>query len=320
MKTALLLTGSGPLVIATSHSSLVDPTLLKELRAKGIEKFIAYELPSDLVQERYGGHFSVAIQDLHESDDLRVIDFNGERAFNLFRLRELGRRVLYERDDAGGATDDRLRQDVVDALDFDPSVDAANIRVAVKDGVVTLTGHVGSYIEKVQTEELVRRVKGVRAIAQELEVQLPGSEKTSDDEIARRALNLLTWDTTVPKDAIQVSVEDGWITLLGQVNWYFQKTAAETALHQLQGIRGIHNRLTLRPQPQVSGVQTRIENALRRAAALETDRIRVSVDGQKVVLEGEVRTWAERHAAETAAWTAPGVSEVEDRLTVVGST
>ena len=170
-------------------------------------------------------------------------------------------------------SDIRLRQDILDELEFEPSLDAAKIGVAVENGVVTITGHVKTYIEKVKAEEVVRHVKGVHGIAQELEVRVPGDKRTSDDEIAKRALDIIAWDTSIPEDKIQVRVEDGWVTLSGEVDWYFQKSAAENAVYRLDGIKGIHNRLTIGPRPQVSDLKNRIESALKRNAELEASKI-----------------------------------------------
>lgn len=187
-------------------------------------------------------------------------------------------------------TDISLRQDVLDELEFEPSLDAANIGATVQNGVVTLTGHVKSYMEKVKAEEVVRHIKGVRGIAQELEVRWPGDKKTSDDEIAQRALNIIAWDTTIPKDKVQVKVENGWVTLSGQVEWYYQKSAAENAVYRLSGISGIHNQLTIEPRVQAADVKNRIENAFKRNAEVESDRIQVSVAGRKVTLDGDVKS------------------------------
>ena len=213
-------------------------------------------------------------------------------------------------------SDIRLRQDVLDELEFEPSLNAANIGVAVDNGVVTLSGHVKNYMEKIKAEEVVRHVKGVHGIAQELEVRFPSDPKTSDDEIAKRALNIINWDTAIPEDKIQVRVENGWVTLSGKVDWYFQKSAAENAVRRLHGVKGIYNELTVEPRVQVTDVKNRIENSLKRNAELETAQIDVTVNGRKVTLNGEVKSWADRDAAENAAWAAPGVNAVEDRLRV----
>jgi len=213
-------------------------------------------------------------------------------------------------------SDKALRQDILDGLEFEPSIDAAHIGVAVADGVVTLTGYVGSYAEKTMAEHVVRRVKGVRAIAEEIEVRFPACKKTADDEIAKRALAIIAWDTTVPNEELQVKVQHGWITLSGEVEWHFQRTAAEYAVRKLSGVVGVTNLISVRPQIDAEDVKQRIENALKRSAEIEADTIRIAVTGSKVTLEGKVNAWHEREVAERAAWAAPGVSAVEDRLTV----
>jgi osmotically-inducible protein OsmY len=209
----------------------------------------------------------------------------------------------------------QLRQDVVDALEYEPSVDAAHIGVAVDKGVVTLTGHVASYAEKQAAIAAVRRVKGVRAIAEEIEVRYPLDKKTSDDEIAQRAIDILGWDTMVPSDSIQVMVHNGWVTLTGSVDWHYQKRHAEEDVRKLSGVRGVTNNIEIKPSVQAEDVKRKIEEALKRHAGIEASAIQVTVrERNKVVLEGKVGSWDERHAVENAAWSAPGVKSVEDRM------
>ena len=212
--------------------------------------------------------------------------------------------------------DKTLRQFIIDELDFEPSIDAANIGVAVEKGVVTLTGHVASYVEKLAAERAVKRVKGVKAIAQEIEVRFSNQPKRSDDEIAQRALDILTWSVQVPADSIQVKVEKGWITLTGAVEWQYQKQAAESAVRHLSGIRGVTNVIEIKPHVAASDVHRKIMDSLKRNAEVEADSIRVVVDNGKVILEGKVKAWYERNLAERAAWSAPGVKAVEDRLSI----
>ena len=210
-----------------------------------------------------------------------------------------------------------LRTDVLDELEYEPSVDAANIGVAADKGVVTVTGHVASYAEKDAAMAAVRRVVGVRAIADEIEVRYPSNKKTSDDEIAKRAIDILGWDTLVPSGAIQLVVRDGWITLTGNVNWYYQKKNAEDDVRKLSGVRGVISNIEIKPSIQADNVKRKIEDALKRHAEVEAKAIQVTVrDGNKVVLDGKVKSWDERYAAENAAWSAPGVKSVEDRLTI----
>ena len=214
-------------------------------------------------------------------------------------------------------TDTSLRQDIIDELDFEPSVNAAHIGVAVDNGVVTLSGHVCSYAEKYAAEQAVKRVKGVRAIAQEIDVRYPNDLKTADDEIAKRALNILRWSAVVPQDTVQVKVQDGWVTLTGQVDWQFQRTAAENEIRKLSGVAGVINSITIKSHVQSVDVKRKIEDALKRSAEVEAAGIRVSLLGNgKVALDGKVHDWKERDAVSRAAWSAPGVAEVHDLMTV----
>ncbi|MBF9232653.1 BON domain-containing protein [Microvirga alba] len=209
-----------------------------------------------------------------------------------------------------------LRQLVLDELDYEPSIDAAHIGVAVEKGVVTLSGHVGSYAEKVAVEHAVQRTKGVRAVAEEIEVRYPTDKKTSDDEIAKRALNILAWDARVPDDAVQVKVQKGWITLTGHVEWQYQRLAAESAIRKLSGVVGVANMIEIKPRVQAPDVEKKILEALKRSAEIEADSVKVTVKDDKVVLDGKVHDWYERVVIERAAWSAPGVKAVEDRLVV----
>jgi len=209
----------------------------------------------------------------------------------------------------------QLRQDVVDELEYEPSIDAAHIGVAVDKGVVTLTGHVATYAEKQAAIAAVRRIKGVRAIADEIEVRYTSDKKASDDEIAKRAIDILDWDTMVPSGSIQVMVHDGWITLTGSVDWHYQREQAEEDVRKLSGVRGVINTVEIKPSVQAEDVKRKIEEALKRYAAIDDNAIQVTVpERNKVVLEGKVSSWDERHAVETAAWSAPGVKSVEDRM------
>lgn len=213
-------------------------------------------------------------------------------------------------------TDIDLRQDILDELEYEPSIDAADIGVAVEDGTVTLTGHVRTYAEKREAENIVKRVKGVRAIAQEIEVRPIGAHITADDEIAKRAVSSLTWNSAVPKDQVQIKVENGLVSLIGKVNWHYQKYAAEKAVQNINGVKGVTNLIEIKPAVSPSDVRQRIENALKRDAELEAKRIQVHVTDGRVTLEGRVRNWAEREAAERAAWAAPGVAHVVDHITI----
>lgn len=213
-------------------------------------------------------------------------------------------------------TDLTLRENVLSELEFEPSVNAAHIGVAVDKGVVTLSGHVGSYAEKLAAERVVQRVKGVRAIAQEIEVRLPSDKKTNDDEIAQRALSVISWDTTIPDHKLKIKVQDGWITLSGEVEWYFQRQGAEAAVRKLSGVAGVINLIVVKPRIEAKDVKHRIENALLRNAELEAGQIHVEVSGGRVKLEGKVKAWHERDVAKRAAWAVPGVTAVEDHLAI----
>ena len=211
----------------------------------------------------------------------------------------------------------QLRQDVLDELDFEPSVNAAHIGVGVNGGVVTLTGFVSSYREKLAAERAVRRVKGVKAIAEEIEVRLPSDKKTADDEIAGRAVDILKWRVGFPAERIAVKVEKGVVTLTGDVDWQFQKTEAGAAVHHLSGVVSVVNLVQVRTTVHDSEVKEKIQNALRRSAELDASRITVHAEGSgKVVLSGKVHAWYERELAEQAAWAAPGVTAVVDHILI----
>ena len=213
-------------------------------------------------------------------------------------------------------SDLQLRQDVLDELEFEPSVNAAHIGVAANRGVVTLTGFVTNYAEKAAVERAARRVKGVKAIAEEIEVRLPSDTKRSDDEIAARALDILKWQVGVPADRIKVKVERGTVTLTGDVDWQFQKTDAEHVVHKLTGVANVVNQIRVASAVRASEVKEKIQKALERSADVEASRITVQTEGGRVVLSGKVRAWYERDIAERAAWSAPGVTEVQDHLTI----
>jgi osmotically-inducible protein OsmY len=214
-------------------------------------------------------------------------------------------------------TDMNLRQDIIDELDFEPRVNSALIGVAVKDGVVTLSGHVGSYAEKLAVEKAVKRVKGVKAIAEEVDVRFPEDKKTADDEIAARAVSLLRWSAVVPADSVMVKVQEGRVNLSGQVTWQFQRSAAEAEVRRLSGVVGVINSITIKPRVQAVDVKHKIEAALKRNAEIDAQGIQVSVeDGGRVCLNGYVHDWREREAAQHAAWMAPGVTLVDDRLRI----
>lgn len=211
-----------------------------------------------------------------------------------------------------------LRQHIIDELEFEPSVDTALIGVAVENGIVTLTGHVPSYWQKTAAEAAVWRVKGVKAIAQEIQVRFAQDKKTADDQIAERAVKLLEWDILVPKDVIRVKVQNGYVSLEGEVVWQFERRAAEENVRKLTGVVGVFNNITIKPEIEASDVQQSIEDALKRYAELQSRRIQIDVrENGVVMLDGQVDSWEELQAVERAAWSVPGVRMVEDRISIV---
>ena len=214
-------------------------------------------------------------------------------------------------------TDKQLQRDVLDELQYEPSVDASKIGVIAHNGIVSLTGTVASYAEQNAATHAAERIAGVKAVANETKVELPSMHQRDDADIAQAVLNAFKWHVWVPQDAIKVSVERGWVTLEGTVNSKFQRTSADDAVRYLTGVQGVINLISVK-QPAInsSEVKIKIENALRRATELEAAHINVEVQGNKVVLRGNVRSWAERSDAERAAWAAPGVGQVEDNLTI----
>jgi osmotically-inducible protein OsmY len=213
-------------------------------------------------------------------------------------------------------SDLELRQDVLDELEFEPSVNAAHIGVAANRGVVTLTGFVTNYAEKAAAERAARRVKGVQAIAEEIEMRLPSDTKRSDDEIAARAVDILKWQVGVPADRITTKVEKGIVTLTGEVDWQYQRTDAEHVVHKLTGVTGVVNQIRVSAPVHAFEIKEKIQKALQRSAEVEASGITVHTEGGRVVLSGKVRAWYERDIAERAAWSAPGVTEVQDHLTI----
>ncbi len=213
-------------------------------------------------------------------------------------------------------TDKQLQQDVLAELGWEPSVNAAKIGVEVSDGIVTLAGHVGTYAEKLNAERAAQRVAGVKALAVELDVALSGTSKRTDRDIARTAQDVLQWTTYLPPDSIKVKVENGWVSLSGQVEWDYQRQDAAAAVRHLMGVTGVSDEIVLKPKASSSVVKADIEAALKRRAQSHAEQIAVDVEGHEVTLTGTVNSWSERQLAVSSAWAAPGVNYVRDNMTV----
>jgi osmotically-inducible protein OsmY len=212
--------------------------------------------------------------------------------------------------------DQSLKQTVLDELKWEPSINAAHIGVTVRDGVVTLTGHVESYAQKLAAQKGAERVAGVKAIAQEIEVDYGPNPVGGDEDIAKRAVQILAWDIGVPRDRLKVKVEKGWVTLSGHVDWYFQKHNAESCVRRLHGVLGVIDSITIDPSIGAQDISNKINSALRRTAFFNHDHVAVAAEGGKVTLRGHVDSYYERSLANSTAWSAPGVVAVENLLTV----
>jgi osmotically-inducible protein OsmY len=213
-------------------------------------------------------------------------------------------------------TDSELRQAIQDELGWEPSIDDREIGVSVKEGVATLNGTVNNFFVKWEAGSAARRINGIMAVANDIEVQLPGDHHRNDTDVARKAAEALAWDVSLPADCVKVTVSDGWITLGGEVDWGYQKTAAETAVRRLLGVRGVTNGITVKPSAVPSNIKARIEAAFHRSAALDAQGIRVEAKGGQVTLHGNVRTWMERDEAERSAWGAQGITSVENLISL----
>jgi osmotically-inducible protein OsmY len=214
------------------------------------------------------------------------------------------------------STDSDLKRAVLDELSWEPSVDAAHIGVTANAGVVTLTGHVENYSQKLDAEKATSRVKGVKAVAEEIEVKLPYDLKRGDEDIAAAAIDRLGWNSNIPDDAIQVKVAKGWVTLTGAVNWHFEKDAAEQDIRALSGVIGVSNQVLVKPTINASNVKDDIEQALHRSWYYDPNTIQVSAEGGQIKLTGNVTTWNARCLAGSTAWSAPGALSVENAITV----
>ena len=214
-------------------------------------------------------------------------------------------------------TDAQLQKDVTAELGWEPSINAAQIGVEVKDGIVTLAGHVCCYAEKWDAERAAQRVAGVKALTVEIEVKLPGTSTRTDVDVARSAENVLLWATDAAQGGVKVMVENGWITLSGEVDWDYQRQAAASAIRHLTGVRGVSCNIAVKPKVSSTAVKSDIEAALKRRAIHEAQKIGVEVHGTSVTLTGTAHSWSERELATHTAWGTPGVQYVVDEITVV---
>jgi osmotically-inducible protein OsmY len=209
-----------------------------------------------------------------------------------------------------------IQQDVQEELLWEPTLNAVEIGVSVKHGIVTLSGSVDSLSKKLAAERAVKRVKDVKAVAMDVEVVYPSSHKKSDAAIAQAAVDVLSWSNLVPKDRIHIEVEDGYITLEGEVQWQYQRDAARDAVKDLQGLKGISNLITVRPAATTFLIKDNIKKALQRMANIEADNITLLTEDKTITLKGKVRSWREREEVEQVVWSTPGVSAVNDELEI----
>ena len=213
-------------------------------------------------------------------------------------------------------SDHEIELDVKDELQWDPNLDATDIAVSVKKGVVTLAGFVKNYADKYEAESAAKRVAGVLGVANDIEVRMPSVDERPDPEIARDAVAAIKSQLPISSENIKVIVKNGWVTLEGPVEWQYQRNTAETAVRRIKGVRGVSNLIQLKPRVQPSEIKRKIQDAFKRSAEIDANRITVEANGGEVVLKGTVRSWIEREEAERAAWAAPGVTKVEDRIVV----
>jgi osmotically-inducible protein OsmY len=228
----------------------------------------------------------------------------------------MGRDFLKDKEEHDMRSDSDIKRDVEDELRWDPSVDATDIAVAVKNGVVTLTGFARNYLDKFQAEAAAKRVTGVVGLANDIEVGLSRADQRPDPEIARDAVAAIKSRLPFSSEHIKVVVDKGWVTLEGQVEWNYQREEAERAVRRVNGVKGVINSIGLEPRAKPAEIKHKIEEAFRRSAEIDASRITVEANGSEVVLRGTVRSWAERQEAERAAWKAPGVVKVDNRITI----
>jgi osmotically-inducible protein OsmY len=209
-----------------------------------------------------------------------------------------------------------IKRDVEDEIRWDPDIDSTDIGVAVHNAVVTLTGFVRSYAQKTQAESDAKRVAGVAGVANDIEVRLPVIDERPDPEIARDAVNAVKTELPYSSDKIRVIVKDGWLTLEGTVEWNYVRDRALSAVRHIRGVKGLTNQISLKPSVAPYEIRRKIEDAFRRSAEIDASRVSVEANGSEVILRGTVRSWAERDEAEHAAWAAPGVTRVDNRLTI----
>jgi osmotically-inducible protein OsmY len=213
-------------------------------------------------------------------------------------------------------SDSDIERDVKEELEWNPDLDTSDIAVSVKDGVVTLAGFVKSYTDKYEAEAAAKRVAGVKGVANDLEVRLPSIDERPDPDIARDAVAALKSQLPISSENIKVVVKNGWVTLEGQVEWQYQKNTAESAVRRIKGVKGVSNMIVLKPRAEPAEIKKKILDAFKRNAEVDANRIEVETNGGEVILKGTVRSWIEREEAERVAWSAPGVTKVEDRIVV----
>jgi osmotically-inducible protein OsmY len=213
-------------------------------------------------------------------------------------------------------SDKEIERDVIEELEWNPDIDADDIAVSVKDGVVALAGYVKSFVDKYEAEAAAKRVNGVVGVANDIEVRLPGVDQRPDPDIARDAVGAIKSQLPISWERIKVVVKDGWVTLEGQFEWQYQRSTAEMAVRRIRGVKGVTNSIVLKPRAEPTEIKRKIQEAFRRNAEIDANRITVEANGSEVILKGTVRSWIEREEAERTAWSAPGVIKVEDRIVV----